>query len=241
MCHYPKEYIAQCPFSQLLLTWRLGPGKRRIHIGTLELAPEGDISFSYNCEGLEQAKEYGFSHYTGLPLEEPIDGARALELFLRRVINTKRNDAARLLSFWGITEEMFSNKLYLLGATSGRMHSDEFEFLPVLRQMDKPYNFITDIAGIKYYDLEHSEVKDGSPLKYELERQSSYDKYAVKVMDEQGHTLGYIKQGINRIFYQVDPNLSVIKRSSSYSTSKVYIQITVPAKGSHEVLLPQSK
>lgn len=233
MCHYPKEYIAQCPFSKLLLTWRLGPGKRRIQIGTLELHPEGCISFSYNHEGLEQAREYGFSHYTGLPIGEPIDGARALDLFLRRVINTDRNDAAHLLGFWGITEEMFSNKLYLLGATSGRMHSDEFEFLPVLRLMDKPYAFITDIAGLNYYDWERSEVKDGSPLKYQLESQNRLDRYAVRVMDEQGHTLGYIKQGINRIFYEVSPKLSVIKRISSHSIRKIYIKISVPAREPH--------
>lgn len=234
MCQYPKSYIDQCPFSQLLLTWRPKPGVRRIHIGTIELSQEGDVSFSYEPDGLKQARKYGLTHYPGLPNVGVIDGKLALDLFLRRVINTERNDAKRLLSFWKITPEMFDNKLYLLGATSGRMHSDEFELLPVLEAMDKPYTFITDIAGLKYYDYKEADlsyIESGAVLHYICEEDNVYDKYAVLVEDDKGRKLGYIKQGINRVFSEVKPTLSVVKLiPSSREISDIYIRIDIPPK-----------
>ena len=234
MCRYPKSYIDQCPFSQLLLTWRPKPGVRRIHVGTIELSQEGDVSFSYEPDGLKQARKYGLTHYPGLPNVGVIDGKLALDLFLRRVINTERNDAKRLLSFWKITPEMFDNKLYLLGATSGRMHSDEFELLPVLEAMDKPYTFITDIAGLKYYDYKEADlsyIESGAVLYYICEENNVYDKYAVLVEDDKGRKLGYIKQGINRVFSEVKPTLSVVKLiPSSLEISDIYIRIDIPPK-----------
>lgn len=234
MCQYPKSYIDQCPFFQLLLTWRPKPGVRRIHVGTIELSQEGDVSFSYEPDGLKQARKYGLTHYPGLPNVGVIDGKLALDLFLRRVINTERNDAKRLLSFWKITPEMFDNKLYLLGATSGRMHSDEFELLPVLEAMDKPYTFITDIAGLKYYDYKEADlsyIESGAVLHYICEEDNMYDKYAVLVEDDKGRKLGYIKQGINRVFSEVKPTLSVAKLiPSSREISDIYIRIDIPPK-----------
>lgn len=234
MCQYPKSYIDQCPFSQLLLTWRPKPGVRRIHVGTIELSQEGDVSFSYEPDGLKQARKYGLTHYPGLPNVGVIDGKLALDLFLRRVINTERNDAKRLLSFWKITPEMFDNKLYLLGATSGRMHSDEFELLPVLEAMDKPYTFITDIAGLKYYDYKKADlsyIESGAVLHYICEEDNVYDKYAVLVEDDKERKLGYIKQGINRVFSEVKPTLSVVKLiPSSREISDIYIRIDIPPK-----------
>ena len=234
MCQYPKSYIDQCPFSQLLLTWRPKPGVRRIHVGTIELSQEGDVSFSYEPDGLKQARKYGLTHYPGLPNVGVIDGKLALDLFLRRVINTERNDAKRLLSFWKITPEMFDNKLYLLGATSGRMHSDEFELLPVLEAMNKPYTFITDIAGLKYYDYKKADlsyIESGAVLHYICEEDNVYDKYAVLVEDDKERKLGYIKQGINRVFSEVKPTLSVVKLiPSSREISDIYIRIDIPPK-----------
>ena len=234
MCRYPKSYIDQCPFSQLLLTWRPKPGVRRIHIGTIKFSQEGDVSFFYEPDGLKQARKYGLTHYPGLPNVGVIDGKLALDLFLRRVINTERNDAKRLLSFWKITPEMFDNKLYLLGATSGRMHSDEFELLPVLEAMDKPYTFITDIAGLKYYDYKKADlsyIESGAVLHYICEEDNVYDKYAVLVEDDKERKLGYIKQGINRVFSEVKPTLSVVKLiPSSREISDIYIRIDIPPK-----------
>ena len=207
---------------------------RRIHVGTIELSQEGDVSFSYEPDGLKQARKYGLTHYPGLPNVGVIDGKLALDLFLRRVINTERNDAKRLLSFWKITPEMFDNKLYLLGATSGRMHSDEFELLPVLEAMDKPYTFITDIAGLKYYDYKEADlsyIESGAVLYYICEENNVYDKYAVLVEDDKGRKLGYIKQGINRVFSEVKPTLSVVKLiPSSLEISDIYIRIDIPPK-----------
>jgi hypothetical protein len=203
-------------------------------VGTIELSQEGDVSFSYEPDGLKQARKYGLTHYPGLPNVGVIDGKLALDLFLRRVINTERNDAKRLLSFWKITPEMFDNKLYLLGATSGRMHSDEFELLPVLEAMDKPYTFITDIAGLKYYDYKKADlsyIESGAVLHYICEEDNVYDKYAVLVEDDKERKLGYIKQGINRVFSEVKPTLSVVKLiPSSREISDIYIRIDIPPK-----------
>ena len=100
--------------------------------------------------------------------------------------------------------------------------------------MDKPYTFITDIAGLKYYDYKEADlsyIESGAVLHYICEEDNVYDKYAVLVEDDKGRKLGYIKQGINRVFSEVKPTLSVVKLiPSSREISDIYIRIDIPPK-----------
>lgn len=223
------KWVADCPFRKVLLSWRTGLGQRRHIVGELIISEDGG-SFSY-VANLEGAKAKGFSGYPGLPLSEPINQTTAIDLFLRRLINTEREDALKKLSFWGVTQEQLDNKLYLLGITQGRSTSDEFEFLPVLEQMDKPYRFVTDIAGLAYSEVALASITKGDPLELRREDNNPYDQYAVRVCKPDGSVLGYIKQGINRVFSSLGTaQAKVIRVIDTEAIKQVFISCEVPPK-----------
>lgn len=222
------KWIADCPFRKVLLSWRTGKGKRRHIVGELIISEDGEVSFSY-VTSLDTAKAEGFSGYPGLPLSEPINQTTAIDLFLRRLINTEREDALKKLSFWGVTKEQLDNKLYLLGITQGRSTSDEFEFLPVLEQMDKSYQFITDIAGLTHFRVDFSSIANGEELELRREDNNPYDQYAVRVCKPDGSILGYIKQGINRVFSSLGTaQAKVIRVINTETIKQVFIACEVP-------------
>lgn len=220
------------PFHQIHMTWRQRSGDRRIVVGKLMRHGDG-FTFSYSQEGLALAKTYGFTEYMGLPSNTDIDQTLAQELFYRRLTNTERNDAKRIYEFFCVDLDRLDDKLYLLAFTAGKSSIDNIEFLPLLEQTNEAYIYVTDIAGIHYYVAEGAElgISVGDTLIWESDRNNCYDDLAVVVKTRQGKTLGYIKQGINKVFSQTDKvELRVHNIVTVDKTKQVFIQIHVPAK-----------
>lgn len=225
------KWMSDCPFRRLLLSWRTGIGKRRHIVGELTITEEGIASFSY-ASNLDKAKSEGFVGYPGLPLDKEVNQATAIDLFLRRVINTEREDALKKLSFWGATEKNLGNKLYLLGVTQGRSTSDEFEFLPVLEQLNESYEFVTDIAGLGYSGADIASIDEGECLTLKAESNNSYDSNAVAVYRDKGEAIGYIKQGINQLFSRLGTSKAkVIRIINTDYVKQVFISCEVPPRG----------
>ncbi|MDO4706938.1 MAG: HIRAN domain-containing protein [Porphyromonadaceae bacterium] len=224
------SWVDECPFSRLLVSWRTGTGQRRHIIGELTIADDGLSFFAYATD-LSQAKSVGFLGYPGLPLDQPINQKTAIDLFLRRLINTEREDALRKLSFWGVTQEQLSNKLYLLGVTQGQSSSDEYEFLPILYQREQPYKFVTAIAGLRYFDVDPATISEGEKLELQWEQDNNHDPYAVAVKQTNGRTLGYLKQGINQLFARLGTSQAeVIRIIDTGYISQVFIECFVPPR-----------
>lgn len=189
------------PFDKLYLSWRPAPGERRIIIGELSVEPStGTPSFSYLDDGMKQVNK-DLMGYPGLSYGQPINQEVALDLFYRRLINTERNDAYRLLNFFCVDMGRLDDKLYLLGMTTGQSAIDNFEFLPDLKPTAMPYDFVTEVAGLGYYGFDLNTIQEGDILPYKLEENNERDPYAVAIISNDGSTIGYIKQGINRIFH----------------------------------------
>lgn len=222
------KWIKECPFESILVSWRKGRGERRYIIGQISLSQELGATFAYDAN-LERAKSKGFIGYPGLPINKEINQTTALDLFLRRVINTERGDASKKLDFWKVKSSLYYNKLYILGMTQGRSSSDEFEFLPVLRQMPEEYTFVTDIAGLGHCKTDIQSLKIGQELTLVPEPSNIYDFYAVEVQISNNQKLGYIKQGINRLFFNLgELPARIIHIIDTDRLKQVFISCTVP-------------
>lgn len=216
------------PFDTLLLSWRRASGDRRIIVGRLELDAKGEASFVYEKEGVAQALELGFVSYPGLPLVEPIPQDLALDLFYRRLINTERNDARRILDFLAVDPERIDDKLYLLGITGAKTATDMFEFLPVLKPMSKPYEYVTEIAGLRYYKVDFNALQENQELVAVREPENSYDSDAVRLESQSGVVLGYIKQGITNVFQEnAQINVFVHRVLHSSTHQSVHIRLVI--------------
>lgn len=194
--------------GHIYLSWRQGFGKGRHIVGVLKRNSFEGISFQYLKEKVAEATKEGFTPYTEFPeIDRIYKGENVLEVFGQRITKSGRSDITDFLEFWEIDAKYMDNKYYLLAHTQGLMATDNFEFLADYNP--KPYlRFSTDLAGLSILKLKVDTVTQGDLLRYELEPENAFDKYAVKVF--KGDLLiGYIKKIHCRVFHKYKGKLCV--------------------------------
>lgn len=192
------------PFRKISVMWRSSRGESRVSIGHITVSGNGNISFLYDKEGLQEAKRKSpeFSGYPGIPFSEsPIEDSDYLKsLFALRLINLEREDRKELLDFWLLDDNLASDPIMLLAMTQGMSMSDMFEFVPSFQRESKNKQaFITDIAGLTITKYDISALKSGDRLQFEKEPDNIKDPFAIIVLYD-GNPIGWIKRGHNYLF-----------------------------------------
>jgi hypothetical protein len=186
-------------FEKIYLVWRKGIGTRRHAIGVIRKTPEGKNIFSYNNEAVSLVKKEGFTPYTEFQDLNMEYNGNVVEIFGQRLTKSDRPDIANFYHFWEVDVKKASDKFYLLGKTQGLVPTDNFEFLA--EYIFQPgLHFLTELAGLSKYQTPRGTIKSGDILHYQLDRESEFDEYAVKVFKDE-ILLGYIKKFHNKVFY----------------------------------------
>lgn len=192
------------PFKKISVMWRSSRGESRISIGHITVLGNGSISFLYDKDGCDEARQKcpDFFGYPGIPFSEsPITDSEYLKsLFALRLINLERDDRKELLDFWLLDDNLASDTIMLLAMTQGMSMSDMFEFVPSFQRDSKnKHAFITDIAGLTITKFDISTLKSGDRLQFEKQPDNIKDPYAIKVLYN-GQSIGWIKRGHNYLF-----------------------------------------
>lgn len=166
--------------GNIQLIWRPGKGSRRISIGTIKKNETEGVRFQYNSSGIEQARELGFEHYEGFPDTKKVYSENVLQIFGQRLIKSERADLKDFYDFWNIDVSKSKHKFYMLAFTQGLLPTDNFEFLADFNSV-KNLSFITEITNLTESQISSEKVSIGDFLRYELEPENKYDKFAVKV------------------------------------------------------------
>lgn len=180
----------------LRLAWRPASAGERLVVGT-SIPEGGTYSFRYDGADLEKAVQLGFQGYPGMPVDRTtIWNGRSMEAFRARLPQPKRPDREHLLGLWGVAPDE-SDPFVLLGATGGRLVTDAFEFLPVLRPVAGT-RFLTPVAGFRYYEgtVSLPGIPAGTELQLVPEPSNLYDPRAVR-LEFQGQLLGYIRKVVS--------------------------------------------
>ena len=224
--------MAKYDFGKILLMWRPSNGERRINIGTISINKQTkELSFLYNNDGVEQAKNltHSFHGYPGLPLEQNKFSSEQLkEVFFCRLFDVNRNDAPEFLDFWLVDRNRLTDNIYLLAQTQGLSFSDMYEFIPQYYVSSRT-SFITDIAGLSKSLFDISKLKKGDRLDFKKEIDNRFDKHAV-IVTFKNEKIGYIKKGHNSIFEKKDLTkikLEVWESLSLFDTHKLYVKVSI--------------
>lgn len=211
--------------------WRSSRGESRITIGHIIVSGSGQISFSYDNDGIIKAKQKfsEFSGYPGIPLSNsPIEDSDYLKsLFSLRLINLEREDRKELLDFWLIDDTVASDPIMLLAMTQGISMSDMFEFVPSFHRESKNKRpFITDIAGLTITKYDISSLQPGVKLQFEKQPDNLTDPNAIMVLYN-GQPIGWIKRGHNYLFKgrKSGINLVVHKVVNNLLYPKLYVKV----------------
>lgn len=180
----------------LRLAWRPTNEGERLVVGTATRV--GDIySFRYDGLDLDKAVLSGFQGYPGMSVDRTmVWNGRAMESFRARLPQSKRPDREHLLGLWGVPSDV-EDPFILLGATGGRLVTDAFEFLPVLRPVAET-RFRTPVAGFRYYAEFNAlaSLAVGTPFQLVAEPSNPVDPRAVR-LELNGQLVGYLRKVVS--------------------------------------------
>jgi len=193
----------------LRLAWRPRNEGARLVVGTVSREAES-FRFRYDGIDLATAQASGFQGYPGLPVEpDTVYNGRAMEAFRARLPQPKRPDRERLLGLWGVSADE-TDPFVLLGATGGRLVTDAFEFLPVLRPVAGTW-FLTPMAGSRYYTNSEDLRQIPSGARFDLvpEPENIHDPRCLR-LDFDGRPVGYLRKVVSdRVLQARESGLSI--------------------------------
>ena len=185
---------------QIYLVWRKGRGSRRIKVGRILRNQTDGVRFMYIAEGIKQALEQGGGIYPDFPNPEILYKDNVLGIFSQRLTNEERSDIQKYYDYWEINPNLKDDKYYVLAQTQGLLPSDTFEFVAEYYPV-KDLNFTSEICGLTKRKLELGTLKEGDVLRWELEPNNPYDRYAVKLFKGE-KDLGYVKAIHCNVFHK---------------------------------------
>ena len=121
-------------------------------------------------------------------------------IFSQRLTNNERSDIQKYYDYWEIDPELKDNKYYVLAQTQGLLPSDTFEFIAEYYPV-KNLKFTSEICGLTKRRLKPGTLVEGDVLRWELEPNNPYDKYAVKLF-KKDKELGYVKAIHCNVFHK---------------------------------------
>lgn len=193
--------------GNIYVIWRKGQGSRRIPVGVIKSNVSEGLRFKYLQKNLETASKEGFIPYTGFPETDKEYRENVLDILSQRLVKSERNDLSNFYEFWKVDLEKRFNPFYMLVQTQGLLPIDNFEFLADFNP-NKGLNFISEIAGLTKTQVSSDKICVGDKLRYELELENEFDRYAVKLFKD-NLFLGYVKLIHSKLFYKSKREIKV--------------------------------
>lgn len=215
---------------KIYLSWRPGVGESRFIVGLFQRNVISGVEFNYYKDTVKLAKKAGFNYYAGLSnIDKKYTENDGISNILKnRIIDRTRPDSVKYLSFWEADNSNF-DEFDILALTQGWIPTDNFEFLGVYYP-EKNFSFVTDLASVRKRNLSNSDITESEYFRFEREPNNQHDKHAVKILNSNNLTIGYIKQIHNRFFYNLRnsrPLLTLRAVEKNSIIKRVFLKISI--------------
>ncbi len=184
--------------DRLNLVWQAPEGLSRTRRRVAELLRmNGETSLRYLPE-TEDYQDAILNGFVGFPAFKPqkIEHKQGVvEIFMRRLPPRSRSDFNDYLTRLALPPNAEISDFSLLGYSEAKLPGDGFSIVNDFQDIDGPCEFLTEIAGFRYYpgmNLEIGEVI-GLTVGFESEPENQIDRNAVRVVAE-GLKLGYVNR-----------------------------------------------
>lgn len=194
---YRIEHIVEP--ERLLLRWQStipDLATKRTHwiVGELLRNNDGvDLRYFMDDEDLMSARELNFSGHPSFKLKMDLHEG-TLDVFRRRLPPRARTDFRDYLDFFFIPRETEISDFALLGYTGAKLPSDGFSIIHPFDGIEGPCEFLTEIAGFRYYVGADENINVGRRVEFEEDPTNRFDPEAIKML-YQGRQIGYITKG----------------------------------------------
>lgn len=188
--------------------WKDPISRTRHLIG--ELVRDKGYKFRYNLKKISEAEESGFKPLVAFPdITETYSSDELFPVFTCRLPDRRRSDIKEVLKKYG----MESYDAYeLLSRTEGKLPTDNLEFIRPIYLNENNIKRYFFIAGTRHHDicnksdcLKKVKFDIGEKLILELEPENKFDKYAVKILNNEskilGHVPRYYSEAVSKALY----------------------------------------
>lgn len=177
----------------IYLVWKEHESRQRYMIG--ELSRNGNYVFKYRLKDVEDAIKKGFEPLIAFPnIDEVYENNNMFPAFSSRLPDKRRKDVKGILRKYKLEEY---DAFELLKKSGGKLPTDSLEFIDPIFLDESNIEREFYIAGVKYHGYCKNKYLNfnlsvNENLFLEKEPTNKYDKYAVKVVNEENKLIGYI-------------------------------------------------
>jgi hypothetical protein len=148
-----------------------------------------------------QAEKAGFAGYPGFKLSDRPYPTGVLQAFMRRMPPRSRSDFRDFLASVGLPADAVLSDFALLGYSEARELSDGFSIVNPFDGLAGPLEFVTEVAGYRYYHDDHPSPRPGAVVSFIPEPQNEYDPQAIAVRLD-GTRVGHVNRLQTRAFHR---------------------------------------
>jgi hypothetical protein len=212
-------------FSNIYLTWKKGPGSRRIPVAKISNGSTTGVRFKYILKNVDLAKKEGFSYFAGFSKIDLEYSENVLEILGQRITKSERNDLKEFYHFWSIDPSKKNDIFYMLGMTQGLLPTDNFEFLADFNPI-KDQIIISEITSLSKSKIPSDLLTVGDELTFVREPNNSFDNNAVEIFSGQ-IKLGYLKTIHSKVFYKThyNPKITVHHLEKNGIIKRAFVKI----------------
>lgn len=221
--------------NSLLLTWKSqNNANSRYLVGIVKKLGDNDYSFEYAKDSTDfsEAKALGFVGYPAFKESSGIFKNDVLSTFRKRLPPRSRKDYKRFLLSHNLPENFDEDDFTLMAYTGVQLPSDGFDLIPDLSTAELPFDYITELAGTRYY-LSYDEVcklNDGDVARLEKEDGNEYDSKALAVYINE-KKVGYVNrlhcEALRKLMNRSSLYLTVARKSGSVERPLIYLMLSV--------------
>ena len=197
----------------IYLIWKETNTRRNYIVG--QLSKNGQYEFSYGHEVEEAIKE-------GFELLIPFDDINRIyksdtlfPAFSSRLPDKKRRGIEKILSKYDLQEY---DEYILLKRSGARLPIDNLEFIdPIFEEFNGKIERTLYMAGVRHQMLCKGEdcnkaldLQINDNLELELNPENKHDKYAIKIVDPKGNSVGYLPR------YYSESLTNLLKQGANY-------------------------
>ncbi|WP_186157067.1 hypothetical protein [Burkholderia gladioli] len=187
--------------SRLLMTWQPpeeGPfaRTRRVVAEIVPAAHGAVLRYLLGTSDYDEAVKCGFIGYPAFVSSTTTHEQGVLEALSRRLPPRKREDFSDFLAKHRLPDPFSLSDVALLGYTGAALPSDGFSFVPDFPDYPGPFDFITELAGVRHvHGLNLAGITPGNDVEFAFDRENPVDRDAIFVVHK-GKPLGYMNRAL---------------------------------------------
>jgi len=217
--------------KKIYLVWQPEKHMSRYVVGEFLKRQDSSYVFRYiHGKDLDDARDFGFSGYPGMPDFSKEYSKGVIDIFGRRIPERTSPAFKELLEYWAVDDPKIGD-FELICISGAKTPVDLFEFIDPHTE-PPPTRFLTEVAGVVYFIKEPGRysIKEGEAVEFKIEHNNIRYPKAVQVFHK-GIQIGYVKRVQSETIYDKlskgSTVMAEIKNARMHTTPSVLLNIQI--------------